>query len=67
MVISIHFINKVNAQELISPIDSLSPKNDTIKEALSVNSDFAIKTKVAYKAKDSIRFDIICAFVSLYF
>lgn len=58
MVISIHFINKVNAQELISPIDSLSPKNDTIKEALSVNSDFAIKTKVAYKAKDSIRFDI---------
>ncbi|HNW99033.1 MAG TPA: putative LPS assembly protein LptD [Bacteroidales bacterium] len=45
----------VNAQDTIPKTDSTQTKNDTI---INSTSDFAISSKVDYKADDSIRFDI---------
>ena len=65
------FIGFVNAQTVMSvsdsakiknialaKTDSLKIKNDTTKKDTTKKSDFALSSKVDYKAKDSIRFDI---------
>jgi len=57
-VFYISFTEIVNAQDtIIKPDSSNKIKNDTIKKT-SKNSDFTLSSKVAYKATDSIRFDI---------
>ena len=67
----ISFIGIAKAQTIISDSDSAKAKNialtkndslkikkDTTKKDTTKKSDFALSSKVDYKAKDSIRFDI---------
>ena len=77
MVFIISFYGYVNAQNNIRKNDSTQIKNDTIKsdtvkndslkkDKSSKKSDYALSSKVDYKAVDSIRFDISEEKVYLY-
>lgn len=56
----------VQAQGTIIHKDSASSKNDTIKKDTTKVSEYALTSKVDYKAKDSIRFDVSEQKVYLY-
>jgi hypothetical protein len=55
-----------SAQETITKTDSAQTKNDTTKKVAPKESEFALSSKVVYKACDSIRFDIDAQKVYLY-
>ncbi|NTW33785.1 MAG: LPS-assembly protein LptD, partial [Bacteroidetes bacterium] len=48
----------VHAQDTIVKTDTINSKADTIKSTSSKKSDFALTSKVEYKANDSINFNI---------
>lgn len=60
------FYTITSAQDTIKKPDTSKTKNDTIIQVAQKESEFALSSKVVYKATDSIRFDIDAQKVYLY-